>query len=115
MQTKQLITCKICGHEYDPSGLFEELRERLLNVNVCYHCDFWMEKVQMRNRDDVARINGYHFLVGDLRSKVKGMSGAKITIRYADGRVVHTDNLWGQGTVPSRFKIVLFDNAEFVK
>lgn len=115
MHTKDSLTCKICKDHYDPTGLESELRKRLINVSICYFCDFWMEKWQMRNREDVARIKGQHFIIGDPNDKQKGMGGRKITIKFADGRTIHTNNLWHQGNIPSNFKIVLFDNAEFVK
>lgn len=75
---------------------------------------FWSEKISMRNDPNVARINGNHYIIGGGKGATKGMSGAKHTIQFDDGRVVETDDLWHQGEIPVDFRQVLQDNAKFI-
>lgn len=88
--------CKLCNKE-----------------ELCFHCNFWQEKVDIKDRDDVARIDGYHYIVGRETEKYnKGHSGREFLIRFFDGREVRTTNLWSQGKIPERFDLP--DNAEFM-
>lgn len=114
MQTAEKIMCRICKQEVCVDGFIESQRERLLNAGICHKCDSWVANWQIRNDPETVRINGNHYRIHTGESRFKGMGGAEITIRFKDGRVVHTDNLWHQGTTPSQFKVVLFDNAEFI-
>lgn len=69
-------------------------------------------------KDRSVRINGEHFMIGDdvpNPSQLKGHGGARFQIKFHDGRVVETTNLWHQGEIPKEFKDKLPDNADFVK
>lgn len=44
-----------------------------------------------------------------------GFAGAEFIIRFHDGRVVRTDNLWSYGPIPEEYRESLPDNAVFVK
>lgn len=50
---------------------------------------------------------------GDSANKTKGMGGAKVTIKFFDGRVVSTDDLWHQGAIPEALKNIMPNNASF--
>ena len=45
---------------------------------------------------------------------ISGYCGAKHMIKFKDGRVIATKNLWCQGEIPKQWKEKLKDNAEFV-
>jgi hypothetical protein len=40
------------------------------------------------------------------------MGGAKYTIKKKDGTIIHTTNLWHNGTIPK--ELYKEDNAEFI-
>lgn len=105
--------CKVHGGVFSPGGHSD--RERLLQVGICTECDFWVEKWQMRDDTQVARINGNHYLIGRAVRFVKGMGGAVVRIRFNDGREVATDNLWHQGEIPESWRTALPDNAVFAE
>lgn len=124
--------CKICRGIIGSRGHFDA--ERLNEVGICPTCDFWIEKWQMRNNDNVVRVNGQHYMFGNhlqdaritqdttlemLAKSMKkksglGMGGSSVIIRMNDGRVIITNDLWHQGTIPAHFKNVMPNNAEMV-
>jgi hypothetical protein len=63
--------------------------------------------------DSSVIVNGNHYRIGKSTS-FKGYGGHKFTIKFFDGRVVETNNLWSQGTIDSEWRDRLPDNAEFV-
>lgn len=107
--------CKICTQPIEVNGIIEEDRARMLHVGICYNCDFWMIHFQDRDSALVGRISGEHYRIGEPNATMKGMSGNRITIKFNDGRIVETDNLWHQGTIPEHLKLVLPDNATFAR
>jgi hypothetical protein len=74
--------------------------------------DFWTEKISIRNDSNVARIGGEHYMIGT--TELKGFGGKIFKIEFFDGRIVITDNLWNQGTIPESYRMVLQDNAKFI-
>lgn len=128
--------CKVCGKKFQYHRYTDG--QRMKEVGICYNCDFWMEKFTMRDERKVARIDGNHYVIGkeieveldpgksfnDIISDLEknnskksgmGMGGAVCAIQFYDGRVVFTNDLWGQGTIPKRFKHILVNNAEFIE
>lgn len=142
----QTIDCKVCGAKDEKPVLRREYRfggshwfldedsERRRSVGVCSTCDFWLDKWRMRDNENVARIDGQHYMFGNSLQDARitqdttldalaksmprrdglGMGGQGVVIRFADGRVVITNDLWHQGTIPARFKNIMHDNAEMV-
>lgn len=74
--------------------------------------EFWSEKISTRNDPDVAIIDGNHYIIGGELNK--GFGGRKFTIKFMDGRVVETCDLWHQGKIPESYREVLSDNAKFI-
>ena len=76
---------------------------------------FWEEKISIKNDADVARIDGQHYIIGSRteKSDSNGMGGAVRTIKFNDGRIVTTCDLWHQGRIPESYKDRLPDNAIF--
>lgn len=109
--------CKVHRGEFKPGGHVD--RERLLSVGICSDCDFAMDLWRMRDRVDVARIKGEHYIIGtgigERQNRALGMSGAEATIKFKDGRIVKTNDLWHQGKIPAVVAHLLEDNAAFVR
>lgn len=108
---------------------------RRRSVGICASCDHWIELWQSRGNDNIVRVDGQHYMYGNhlqdaritqdttlemlAKSMPKksglGMGGSPIIIRFNDGRVVITNDLWHQGQIPTQFKNVMHDNAEMVR
>lgn len=106
--------------------------KRRRSAGVCSTCDFWLDKWRMRDNENVVRVDGQHYMYGNhlqdaritqdttleaLAKSMKkksglGMGGDPIIIRFNDGRVVITNDLWHQGTIPARFAHLMPNNAE---
>jgi hypothetical protein len=41
----------------------------------------------------------------------RGFAGRRFVIRFHDGRIVETTNLWSNGIIPEHFRDRLLDNA----
>lgn len=122
MSTLETIHCQICGADealhWDP-----QTEAQLRAHQMCFRCNFWREKVEWRaaNNPKAAVIHGRHFMVEpavktELHKRELGYGGQPFTIRFHDGRVERTNNLWHQGTIPNGYwRDRLPDNAEFVR
>lgn len=74
---------------------------------------FWNEKIAIKDDPRVARVSGTHYQIGDENAKgMRGFGGARAIIRFHDGRVVESSNLWTQGQIPLAYRDQLPDNAE---
>lgn len=102
--------CKNCGQRETEERGFR------LAKGFCFTCDFWQEKVEMKDRAEVARIDGKHFIVGpEDAGPFRGFGGAKFRIAFDDGRRLVTTNLWFQGEIPPNFREKLPDNARWAE
>jgi len=106
------MICVICKKEVEKS----KYSGKVLCSSECFTTNFWNEKVTIAERDDVARINGGHYTVckENSNSHFKGFGGAKFIIKFNNGRIVTTRNLWYQGIIPKEFRKRLPDNAMFI-
>ena len=80
--------------------------------------EFWQQKLldDAREPDRVAIIDGTHYYIDDEDSEetyFRGFAGAHFTIRFHDGRVIETTNLWCQGDIPDEFRDLFPNNADF--
>ena len=105
--------CKVHRGVFYPGGHYD--RVRLVKSGVCAYCDSWLDLWRRRDNAEVARINGQHYIISDSANKTKGMGGAKVTIKFFDGRVVSTDDLWHQGAIPEALKNIMPNNAKFAR
>ncbi len=103
-------TCPCCGLEY-----IKDLSQDTYFYDCCEDCSFWLEKLYLPQEYSNRRVivNGVHYLISE--SSIKGFGGAKFKIKFFDGRVIKTNNLWEQGKIPAHFRSVLKDNAVFIK
>ena len=123
--------CRVCSNKFTWRGAnFGATPDN----HGCYKCQFWAD--QLRDRKDAVVIDGEHYRfsseavienpdpnksLADLAEEyesagskgAKGMGGGKILIQYPNGRVVITDDLWHQGTVPAEYRCLLSNNAKF--
>lgn len=102
-------TCRECGGPADP--LHPQLMK---DEKLCFRCWHWLRLVAVKDKPTTVRAKGHHYQMGDDRDPFPGFAGATWTVKFHDGRVVTTKNLWHQGEVPEHFRERLPDNAEFV-
>lgn len=92
--------------------------EEMTRRHMCFTCNFWTDHIQRDHNEDkdvFVVANGKHYIIDESPNPCfKGHCGAKWIIRFNDGRVVKTDNLWFQGYIPELFRDELPDNAVLV-
>ena len=107
-------TCRCCGKTYiknfDPEVYLE---------GNCFECSFWLERVRWGEENDRTQVivNGHHYTIGIDDSNdfgPKGFGGRQFVVQFFDGRLISTNNLWSQGTIPNQFREILPDNAVFL-
>lgn len=110
--------CIECGATEDVSRWMRSCGERLTERQLCFSCDHWTSLEDRGNgpdKDRVVRFEGVHYIIGPEVGAgptwMRGLGGARILIRFHDGREVVTTNLWCQGNIPERFRSRLPDNA----
>ena len=106
--------CQECGKREDGSWA-DDMAKVLEAKQLCFNCNFWAEKVGIKDRPRVARIDGHHYQIGTDAGDTafRGFGGRKFVILFNDGRRMQTSNLWHQGEIPERFRERLPDNAKF--
>ncbi len=130
--------CCMCGK---PIWLMymEDREKKLIERKECFKCNHWMELVRGKTsrcavmlRQEVDTIvvadkvavdipiapgTRHHYMIEESNDKFphwnNGFGGTKFKIKFTDGRVVETNNLWHQGQIPERFWDLLPVNAEF--
>jgi hypothetical protein len=120
---REKVECKECGHVEELVWDFHT-NQQLTKNKLCFNCDFWNEKVSKANDPRSVRVlteNGevdHYFIVKDeplSESRFAGHGGREFTIKFNDGRIVKTRNLWCQGSVSKHFVDRLPVNAEFIR
>lgn len=118
-KTRASVECVECG-EWSDVCFNSSTTESLWRRQVCFNCDFWLEKVRWatdppaKYAGRIAVVGGRHWVVGSRATGDKshmGCGGREVTVRWHDGRVTSTNNLWGQGTIPEHFRDRLPDTA----
>ena len=108
------MNCQICGKEIESSSY----SGGIICSSNCHHELFWLEKIReyIEHPETFAIIDGnsYRIESENVPESLKGFYGNKHTIKYNDGRIITTTNLWTNGEIPTKYRIVLKDNAEFV-
>lgn len=114
------IRCRKCGTFEHTDRQMESKMLEAERLRFCFECLFWLGKAKLRRRDpNFCVIAGGAYYIGEEHQRegaFRGFGGAPHTIRFlADGRIVHTTNLWSNGTVPEHWRAFLPDSAEFVR
>lgn len=107
--------CRICGKQFSSSVYG--------HINVCgMECHrklFWLEIIAERDKHIVIDGECYYLdrnnLNGHDRAGFKGFSGKLFRIKFNNGEIIETTNLWYNGKVPEEFRGYLNDEAVFVK
>jgi hypothetical protein len=105
-------TCPSCGKSYTRRHTPDSYIG-----NNCFDCSFWLGKTDypdyMKNHQVI--INGEHYMAyAETDGIVRGFGGRMFRIQFFDGRIIETNNLWGQGPIPEQFRSMLPDNAVFL-
>lgn len=109
------IICRECGME-DGRQFAQPYMEKMEEHQLCFSDLHWYELYLDRDNANSVRINGRHYYIGDPNAiGLRGFGGRKYVIKFHDGRIVETTNLWTQGEIPDRWRERLPDNAEFVE
>ena len=92
--------------------------KRMVEKKLCYTCNFWDEWLERRKEKAVVRVGGCHYFISpDSNKPGRGdrFSGQEFKIKFYDGRIVTTHNLWHLGEIPEHFREGMPDNAEFIQ
>ena len=103
--------CKLCGSEYSRT-----CEDDAYIGNNCFDCSFWLKKTEYTGvvASRRAIIDGEHYMVyAETDGLIKGSGGRRVIVQFFDGRIIHSNNLWCQGTIPQRFREMLPDNGKF--
>lgn len=110
--------CVECGGT-DRATCVSGTRERMLARSLCFLCLFWNDRIEAQSNPKACVINGQSYQDAGRRTggpqSSLGFGGREFHIEFFDGRVIETNNLYGQGKVPERFRDRLPDTARFVE
>lgn len=110
-----MVKCVICGKEIEKSSYCNDI----LCSSECFSEHHWRGKEEERIKENprTARIEGSHYYIGDEEDKggFRGYGGSLFIIKFDDGRIIKTTNLWCQGTIPQHKRESLPNNAVFLK
>lgn len=102
-------TCRVCGKEITNKKWCIPICS-----NECFTKDFWNQKVARKKDKNQVVINGRVYYIADENALGdRGFDGAVHYIKFFDGRIVRTTNLWANGEMPEEYKKKLPDNAEW--
>ena len=100
--------CMMCGKEHDDARLALPLLH-----GMCFSCSFWYRI--LKGRRPYVVIDGHCYRVApEDRGGFRGFGGFEYTIKFNDGNVVKTTNLWHRGKVDCEFMPFFPNTAEFV-
>ena len=105
-------TCRCCGKTY-----IKNLDPDVYLKGNCFDCSFWLFKTEFH--EDLANrrvvVDGNHYMISAVADTYPlGFGGELFIIKFFDGRIIKTNNLWSQGSIPDRFREMLPDNAVFL-
>lgn len=104
------MKCEICKKEIEKSAYGHAV---LCDSKECFTKHFWKKIID--NKDDFVIINHTSYQIGDEgRTVFRGFNGNEFKIKFNNGNVVKTTNLWTQGDIPKKYWIDLPDNAKFI-
>lgn len=112
--------CKLCNGLIS-SNYVTEVRQQLIERNLCFNCNFWHDKLIKYESNDprVFVIEGvmYYRSNDEIdRGQFRGHGGRGFKIQKLDDEdeIIVTNNLWCNGDVPEHFKDKIKDNAKFI-
>jgi len=105
-------TCQCCGKTY-----IKRLNPEAYLEGKCFDCSFWLRKTDYTEdlADRRVVVDGEHYMISvETGPGFRGFGGKQFIIQFFDGRIITTNDLWHQGTIPDRFREMLPDNAVFL-
>lgn len=120
---QRFVHCQWCG-KHEELHWVKDVDDYLTETQLCFNCGFWLHYIMLapvgrtEEGQRIARINGHHYVIAPDSPRPglgDGFGGRRTTIRFHDGMVVTTRNLWSQGEIPERFRDHLPDNAEWAQ
>ncbi len=108
----------ICCHDFEsPKFWVPSVGSKLQEQQLCHTCNYWHEKIAIKDSPKSIRINGQQYIVENDDPSPgwgSGFGGRIFNIKMKDGRIIRTRNLWSNSFIPERFRHLLPDNAEFL-
>lgn len=110
------VHCLWCG-SVDLASYMDDVIEAMVQLKACFSCYHWLSNAQADSWEEpLAVIAGHsHFRIRPEDYRFKGHGGHRFVIKFFDGRVITTTNLWSQGDIPEHFWELMPDNANFVE
>ena len=113
------MNCKICNKEVDAEHYISDVKEAMLKHQMCFSCNFWRELLEEDKQlppHVSCVIDGTHYRICDENSKshFRGFGGREFHIKFNDGTIVTTTNLWCQGEPDECWREKFPDNAVFI-
>ena len=106
------MKCEICGREIPRS----HYSGCIICSTECFFKHYWKRIVAEKDKHIIINGNSYYdggYVKNPNSTMFLGCSGRRFWIRFKDGRIIMTNNLWVQGRIPDEFRGELPDNAEF--
>jgi hypothetical protein len=121
--------CVICTEgKHDPQRWSKSIREQFNGqefgireimeaTGTCFNCAFWIEKLFLHYFTGKSVIvDGSHYTDRGKSSQGReflGFCGREFKYKK-ENKMFETNNMWHQGKIPQRFRLVLEDNAVFL-
>lgn len=93
---------------------------KLQRQQACHTCGFWLDHIEDnrgRDKDNYVVTQDFeHYWIGpENDGGFAGFGGRTFEVEWFDEErgVTQTSNLWGQGTIPERFRDAMTPNAKF--
>ncbi len=129
---KKYEYCVFCGMIANPGNYgnpgaddIHSIGHLMAEKHCCFECAYWMQ--WMDRTADLSQkwyqniiVDGVHYCcekpgIETTPSYMRGFAGQHFHIRHLEsGDAITTNNLWGQGAIPDRFRNLFPDNAEFI-
>lgn len=110
-ENQGVLVCDVCKRRFK----VRKYRNMDICSSECFTAEFWLDKLRKGDNFATVRINGNQYYIGpeDDKGGFRGFAGRIFQIRFDDGRIVKTSNLWHNGEIPNAFRKLLPDNAVF--
>ena len=107
-----MIKCEICGKVMESSKYATDI----VCSNECFKAKYWVDRVKRINNPTQVVADHIVYQIGqeDIPDCIKGYDASVFYIKFNDGRLVKTTNLWHNGLLPEAFRSLLPDNAVFL-
>lgn len=112
-----MYKCEICGKEFEKRSYSGDY-QNLCGNHQCFTKKYWKDIIKEKEYHPIIKGVCYcldinHPIVED-RGQHLGYGGRIFKIRYFNGKIIKTNNLWYNDVVPEWCRNDLPDNAEFM-